>query len=237
MRDTAVADLDTLLARKSALAASGGATPEFAARLRELRTWQSARLARTYADLQRDARCAPAVEFFLTDLYGAADFVARDQEITRAWRYLRRSLPATARDALARAIELEVLTAELDQAMVAALPAGPITAATYAQAYRAVGQRANRERQIELVLGAGESLDRSVRHLWIGALLSAAHGPAHAAGFGVLQDFLERGYDAFRRMGSARELLAAIRERETQLMQALFAGEPDPFAALEHGAQ
>ncbi len=224
MRTTAVADLDTLLTRKRELASSGAAKPEFAARLRELRVWQAARLARTYRDLHRDPRCAPAVEFFLADLYGAEDFVERDQEVMRAWRYLKHSLPATALEALGRAIELEVLTAELDHAVVAVLPEGPVTETSYAQAYRAVGRREDRERQIELVLGAGESLERSVRHAWVGGLLRVAHAPAHAAGFGVLQDFLERGYDAFHRMGSAQELLQAIRQRETSLMEALFAG-------------
>jgi hypothetical protein len=228
-----VRNLDKLLARKSELAAKSAAAPDFAARLRELRSWQAERLSRTYRDLRREPRYAPGVEFFLSDLYGPTDFTGRDRDMMRAWRYLKRSLPATALEALGRAIELEVLTAELDQAMVEALPQGALDEAQYAKAYRAVQRRDARRRQIDLVIAAGEDLERSVRHAWLGALLRAAHGPAHAAGFGALQDFLERGYGAFRQMGSARKLLDAIRDRETALMEALLACRTDAFALID----
>jgi hypothetical protein len=217
-------DLDRLLARRRDLHSRDATTAGFQARLHELRGWQAARLARTYADLHENPRYAPAVDFFLSDLYGTHDFTAREREMMRAWRYLKRSLPEAPLDALARAIELDVLTAELDHAMVATLPAGALTDPLYAQAYRSVGRRAARERQIELAIRAGEDLDRAVRHAWVGVVLKASHAPAHAAGFGVLQDFIERGYRAFKAMGSAGEFLGTIRERETALMEALFSG-------------
>ena len=220
--------LDALLARKRLLGAQAGANAATAARLRELRTWQAARLAGTYADLRREPRYAPAVEFFLSDLYGPQDFTDRDRDLTRAWRYLKRALPATALDVLGRAIEIEVLTGELDQAMVAALGPGAVDAATFAAAYRAVGRRAARARQIELVAAIAADLDRIVRHAWIALALRVAHAPAHAAGFGALQDFLERGFAAFRRMRGAARFVQAIRERETRVMHAIYAGSDVP---------
>ena len=123
---------------------------------------------------------------------------------------------------LGRAIEIDVLTLELDHAMVRALAPGPVTEAAYAAAYRAVDDRTSRARQIDLIVGVGEDLDRIVRRVWLGPLLKAAHFPAHAAGFGALQDFLERGYAAFRRMHGAEPLLRAIRERETRFMNSMF---------------
>jgi hypothetical protein len=233
MNTATAQQMDELLARKSELASKSAATPEFAARLRELRSWQAARLARTYRDLHEDPRYAPGVDFFLSDLYGPKDLTGRDQDLMRAWRYLKHSLPATALQALLRAVELEVLTAELDHAMVAVLPQGALDEARYARAYRAVGRRESRQHQIDLAIAAGEDLDRTVRRALIGAALRAARGPAHAAGFGALQNFLERGYDAFRRMGGAEKFLEAIRTRETALMIALFAGKTAPFAVLE----
>jgi len=237
MSTEAVQNLEQLLARKGELASHGSETPEFAPRLRELRSWQAARLARTYGDLHQDPRYARGVDFFLSDLYGAQDFTSRDRDVMRAWRYLKRSLPATALEALGRAIELEVLSAELDHAMVAALPPGELNEAKYAKAYRAVGRRDARQRQIELVVGAGEDLERTVQRAWLGAMLRAARRPAHAAGFGVLQDFLERGYDSFKNMGSARKLLDAVRERETRIMEALLAGSGNPFALPDAGGR
>jgi hypothetical protein len=224
--------MDGLFARQHELASDARAARESAERLGELRAWQANRLARSYVDLRNDARYARAVEFFLTDLYGPQDFPQRDQELTRAWRYLKRALPAGAVEILVRAIELQVLTAELDAAMVRALAAGPVNTASYAAGYRAVGQRAARLRQIELIIGIGADLSRIVKRAWLGRLLRMAHAPAHAAGFGVLQDFLERGLAAFRAMPDADTLLQAVRERETRFLNAMLPSDEEPNAKL-----
>jgi hypothetical protein len=225
-------ELERLLARKHDLMSAGASDSAFESRLRELRQWQAARLARTYADLHENPRYAAAVEFFLSDLYGAHDFAARDQEMMRAWRYFKRSLPEAPRRALARAIELDVLTEELDRSMAAALLDQALDDESYANAYRFVGRRRARRRQIDLVVQAGADLDRAVRHTWVGPLLAAAHAPARAAGFGALQDFIERGYRAFRTMAGADEFLVTLRTRESALMEALFSGAPHPFAGV-----
>lgn len=213
--------LDGWLARKARLDSSAARESGFAARLQALRTWQAARLTGTYRDFRDDPQYAPAVEFFLSDLYGPHATVHRDRDLRRAWRYLKRALPRAAMQVLGQAIELDVLSLELDHAMVNALGDAPITDARYAAAYRSLDHRASRSRQIELIVGIGESLDRVVRRPWIGPLLLAAHAPAHAAGFGVLQDFLERGYAAFRRMQNAALFLNAIHDRETRFMNTL----------------
>jgi hypothetical protein len=69
----------------------------------------------------------------------------------------------------------------------------------------------------------GLYLDGVVRKPIVRALVHLARGPAHAAGFGGLQEFLERGLAAFERMGGAATFLNAIRDREQQAMAALFA--------------
>ena len=219
--------LDELLTRKRGLEAPSFRAADFVARLRELQSWQTARLARTYQDFHEDPRYSPAVEFFLSDLYGPQEFSHRDRDLARAWRHLKRALPAAAMKVLGQAIELDVLTLELDHAMVSALGATRVIEATYAAAYRTVDDQALRTRQIDLIINVGEDLDRIVRRAWLGPLLKAAHVPAHAAGFGALQDFLERGYHAFRRMRGAEGLLKVIRERETRFMQSML-GNKEP---------
>ena len=221
--------MDALFLAKRRLDADARATPEITGRLSQLRTWQADRLARTYADLRRDPRCTAALEFFITDLYGPQDFTRRDDDFARAWGRLKRGLPHAALEVLARALELQVLSAELDQAMVARLAAGPLTGLAYANAYRAVGRPDARQRQIDLVTGIGTDLGRLVTFPLIGLALRVAHAPAHLAGFGALQDFLERGYDAFRTMEDPGVLLESIRSRETTLMHRLFDGREDPF--------
>jgi len=203
--------------------------------LRELRLWQAARLASTYGDLLHDPECVDAVKFFLTDLYGPEEHIRRDQDLARAWSILSRTLPRAALGLLERALELKTLTMELDESMAQQLAARPVTQESYAAAYRAVGRPEARRRQIELVLAIAADLERVVRHAWVGLALRAARVPAHAAGFGALQDFLERGFAAFRRMRDAGRMLSAIGERETRLSAALFRGDPAPFAAQAAG--
>lgn len=100
---------------------------------------------------------------------------------------------------------------------------------SYANAYRAVGRADARQRQVDLVIGIGTDLGRLVTFPLIGLALRVAHAPAHLAGFGALQGFLERGYDVFRRMEDPGVLLEAIRSRETAMMRRLFDGSEDPF--------
>ena len=203
--------------------------------LRELRAWQAARLASTYGDLLHDPECVDAVKFFLTDLYGPEEHTRRDQDLARAWSVLSRTLPRATLGLLDRAIQLQTLTAELDEAMAQQLAAGPVTQESYAAAYRAVGRPEARHRQIDLVLTIATDLERVVRHAWVGLALRAARLPARAAGYGALQDFLERGFAAFRRMKDAGRMLSAIRERETRLCAALLAGDPAAFAVQAGG--
>jgi hypothetical protein len=112
--------------------------------------------------------------------------------------------------------------------VVRALPPGAVTEGTYAAAYRTADDRTSRTRQIALTAGIGEKLSRVVRRVWVGPLLQAAHLPAHAAGFGALQDFLERGYAAFRDMPEPERLVRAIAERETNFMRSMFDGIATP---------
>ena len=118
-----------LILRRRTLEAESGASPPFAGRLRSLRHWQAARLAATYQDFRKDPRFAAATEFFLTDLYGPEDFPARHRELERVWGRLRRALPRVLVGVLQNAIELDVLTLELDHAMVKVLRDRPLDAA------------------------------------------------------------------------------------------------------------
>jgi len=229
-----MAQLASLIAQNVAERAREAAAPACAARLARLRAWQRARLGRTYADHAAQPRYAAAVAFFLGELYGGSDAAPRDRDLGRAARALERLLPAKALAVLERALALEIATQRLDAALAALLaPDAPLTAAAYADAYRRSAPRAEREAQLRAILEIGAVLDRLVRHAAIGVLLKLAHGPAHAAGLGALQDFLERGFAAFRATGGAAEFLALVRERESQLLERLYAGAAEPFLGME----
>lgn len=194
------------------------------ARLAEVKAWQAARLERTYADFAAQPRYARATRFFLDDLYGPKDFSARDQEMLRIVPVMARVLPASAVETAALAIELEARTESLDQRLAAALAQGILDEAAYALAYRASCTREERMHQVDLIEAVGLRLDALVAKPFVSSTLKVMRHPAHMAGLGDLQDFLEEGYAAFRAMHGSAEFLAALRERETQVFERLLGG-------------
>ncbi len=223
-----VADrLTRRLDRAAALRAAAADNPKLDAARQRLRAWQAVRLARTHADLLASPRMGLAATFFLTDIYGSEDLSRLDADVRRVVPAMKRVLPTAGLETVAKAIELEALSEEFDVAMAEALgsKATALDAASYAAAYRRVDRRADRERQIDLIEDLGESLDRLVHHRLIGTLLWTWRKPAQLAGLGGLQDFLERGYKAFARMGDAAEFLGLVIGRERKLLEALFAGD------------
>lgn len=227
-------DLDEVIALRRRLAEDAA----LGARVLALKDWQVRRLATTHADLLASPRYRPATEFFLSDLYGAKDFTRRDEEFSRVVPAICRMLPAAALGTIAAAVRLDRLSEALDHAVARAYGAtgagGAIDDVSYAAAYRAAGCREEREQQIALTQEIGTALDRLTRSRTLRATLSLMRGPARAAGFGDLQAFLERGFEAFRRMDGAQGFLDTIVARERALMTRLFAAHPRPFD-LERG--
>jgi hypothetical protein len=217
------AQLDAAAAARDLLAGDAQA----AAKREALRVWQAARLARTHDDLLQSPRYKNTASFFLTDIYGPKDLSRHEQAVRRIMPLMTTVLPAAGLETVADAFELNALSESLDAAMLIALGGKVfnLTDADYARAYRAVDQRADRERQIELIMHLGQSLDRLTRKPFIGTTLTMMRGPAAAAGLGDLQDFLERGYTVFRKMHGADEFLERIASRERALLEATFADE------------
>lgn len=198
-----------------------------------LREWQASRLARTYADLLASPRYGRAAQFFLSDLYSPRDFSGRDEELERIYPLLVSMLPVPALRTMTLAVELDALTEALDSAMVHALDAAGqranIDENAYSAAYRTVGQRASRWRQITLIRETGEALAMLSAKPMLTSLLKLMRGPAHLAGLGELHEFLENGFAAFRHMGDASDFLDCIEQRESRLLENMFAGRANPF--------
>ena len=76
----------------------------------------------------------------------------------------------------------------------------------------------------------GRRLDALVVKPMVYTTLKLMRRPARLAGLQDLQTFLERGFEAFRRMGGAEEFLATISGRETEILNRLFSGHPSPFS-------
>jgi hypothetical protein len=230
-RHAAEAALVQQLRHAQRLHAERTANPILAGALQRLGRWQARRLALTYADLAAQARYAPAIAFFQNDLYGGEDFARRDSDVARVAPLMVKMLPERVIATIAQAMELNVMSQELDRALLERLPRadGPFSVADYARAYRRAGNVPARRTQIRLIGEIGRSLDAFVRRPLIRTALAMMRAPARMAGFGVLHDFLERGFEAFARMNGAEEFLATIDARETAILEAIVGGSQDPF--------
>ncbi len=104
-----------------------------------------------------------------------------------------------------------------------------ITEADYCEAYRRCDNCAGRKHQIELICELGRELDAVVAKPMIYAALRLARRPAQLAGLHELQDFLERGFSAYRHMKGAKEFLDTIEARESRILDRIYARDPRPF--------
>jgi hypothetical protein len=198
----------------------------------QLQKWQQTRLARTFDDLIQQDAYRPAFNFFLTELYGGLDFRERDQEMGKVMPVMKRFLPDKVLFIMSEAFELQAVSLEFDMEMAGYMERLDIPGLDmdrYCEVYRAGSDKPGRERQILLVRKLGYDLDRLVNKPLVNILVRLLRGPAHAAGFGKLQEFLELGLGSFRELKDVRYFNETIYEREWNSMEKLFAGEALPF--------
>lgn len=208
------------------------ADPALQARVQALKGYQQQRFAHTYADLLAAPRYAAATRFFLHELYGPGDYRQRDAQFARVIPTLTRLFPDEVVDTVAKLARLHALSERLDTRMAEHLASPAITAPDYALAWRACGEPDARQRQIELTMAVGDSLDRLTRKPLLRQSLRLMRGPAQVAGLGTLQTFLETGFDTFRAMRGAAEFLSTVRQREDTLARALFQADTAALGQL-----
>ncbi len=202
------------------------------AKLEIVQDWQRQRLAQTYHDLISQQRYRAAGDFFLVELYGGLHFRERDQQMERVLPAMVRMLREDMLLALAEAFDLQSLSLRLDMEMTAALQRSGwdrLNTARYAEIYRLCGHSAERKQQIELIRRLGLTLNELVHHRLVMLLIRTLRAPARAAGFGLLQSFLEQGLKAFQIMGDGTEFIDTIWRKESEVMHRLLAGEEKPF--------
>ena len=207
------------------------AVPRVGAAVSAVKAFQSRRFAGTYADLLAGGSYAPAARFFLEELYNDRDYAERDAQFARIAGAMEKLFPRDVAETAAALAELHALTESLDHAMAIEIEsAAGDEVARYVAAWRRVGRRADRERQLERVLAIGQEMGRITRLPGLRLMLKMMRGPATAAGMGSLQRFLEAGFDTFAGIARTRNgvavFLAVIEEREHALLRLLFDAEP-----------
>ena len=210
-----------------------------------LSAWQSRRLSRTHADMLRDARFSLGCRFFLDDIYAPKDFSQRDYDGHRIYNFMNRFLPEATLAPLAMALEVNSLTQQLDLALAEAmrdhLGVGErVDRAQYEQAYRLCDNYDTRARQIRLIVAVGGQLERVRRVPFVQTTLRLARGPAHRLGWVEMQDFLQRGYVAWKSIREPETFLSNIQQREMAILDRIYgvaggAPESNPFLVSDGG--
>jgi len=199
------------------------ADPDLLARVHAVKSFQQARFIADYAGFLEIPRYRAAAQFFLQELYGPADFANRDAQFSRIVPTLSKLLPEEVLQSVAGMAQLHALTEALDQAMAQASPYPVNDDTSYGHAWRTVGKRADREKQLALLLNVGAAIERHTRSAVVRTTLRMMRGPARAAGFERLQMFLETGVAAFAAMGGARQFLETIARNERRVIDYYFA--------------
>jgi hypothetical protein len=216
------ADIIADLERVRALRQARSADASLDARTASIKAYQHQRFAHDYGTLLVDPRYKPAARFFLDELYGPADFAKRDAEFARVVPTMSRLLPREVMQTVSQLSALHALTEGLDHEMAKALSGEVVDAESYRRAWSLVGRRAERERQLALLLAIGRSLDGYARQPLLASTLRLMRGPANAAGLGHLQSFLEAGLRAFTQIGESQVFFATIADNEQRVIDTHF---------------
>ena len=191
--------------------------------------WQLDYMLPFFSDLLEPEGYAAAVDFIVSDLAGVG-VSERDRDIERAAPVIVRSLPTHPLETAAAAVELNARVLEINLGICRQLRVnGKLPAILgedeYFAACRTVSSYDECMDLVRLAIELGESLRKLVRVPLIGGLLRTMRKPAHAAGFGALQEFLETGYLTFRRISDIHRFLELLHLRMDQVFKRIYRAE------------
>lgn len=193
----------------------------------QLQHWQCQRLIASHRQMHDHPKFNPAMRFFVEELYGPKDFSQRDNDIARVIPKMAKLLPEQALTSVASALHLNTLSYELDFDLVRQLNNQTLSRQSYAEAYRACNNQAQRQQQLDFIQQLGSDLSEVVNIRGISMLLSMSAKPAKIAGLEALHAFLKQGYNAFNKLGKVEDFIEPVLSLETQIMHSLFEGNAD----------
>jgi len=175
--------------------------PELLQKYEYFLDWQVAYSLPFYSEFEEKPETAAAVQFVISDLIGTG-VSQRDADLARIIPVMIRLLPGKALQALASAMELNARALAINLEICRRLfddadETAGISERDYCEAFRQSTSLDECRELIDLTIDLGHALKRLVRSSVLGMTLRAMHYPAHAAGFGAMQGFLETGYSTF----------------------------------------
>ncbi len=193
--------------------------------------WQLEYLLPFFSDLYARDGYSDAIDFTISDLAGIG-ISSRDRDLERAAPAITTILPLRALETIAKAAEMNARVLEINTAICRCLLVGndlpaQITELEYCIACRKASSLDDCVELIHLITGLGRTLKSLVTVPMIGMTLRTMRAPAHAAGFGALQEFLEKGYRTFRQIPDIDHFLSEIETRMIGVFVRIFTAPLD----------
>jgi hypothetical protein len=195
--------------------------------------WQMTYLLTFFTDLHERPGYGEAIDFTISDLAGVG-ISDRDRDLERAAPAITRMLPRKALETVAAAAKLNSRVLEVNLGIFRRLRVdGELPARIGVRAYCVACREASTLGEcvglVHLATGLGRTLKTLVKVPLLGAMLHAMRAPAHAAGFGALQEFLESGYTNFREIPDIDHFLSEIETRMTEVFETIYTRPLDEF--------
>jgi len=188
--------------------------------------WQMAYLLTFFDDLYDRPGYAEAIDFTMSDLAGVR-VSGRDDDLERASPAITRMLPTRALETIAAAAKLNACVLKVNLGIFRRLQVGgELPAVISERAYFLACRKASTVDEcvglVHLAVSLGATLKTLIKVPLLGAMLRTMRGPAHAAGFGALQEFLESGYTNFKAIPDIDHFLGEIDTRMTEVFEMIY---------------
>lgn len=207
------------------------ATPGQLQDYRRFTQWQYDYMMQFATEALRAEEHREALEFIVEEMAGA-HVVERDDQLGQVAPVMARVLPHRLLDALTAVMTNNTRVLELSLSVMNELKSGvSLRKRIHESDYRAALQQFSSYDEfaglLQTTMDMGDVAKSAVRSRWVGTALRMMNRPAHAAGFGELQQILERGYRTFRDIPDADEFLAEFRLAMMTAFEHLFHIVPD----------
>lgn len=232
-RDTAAAKFRKFMRRSNELHDTYIDEPGVAEQYDGFTEWQMEYLLTFFTDLYERPGYEEAIDFTMIDLAGVS-ISGRDRELERASPVVTTMLPLKALETIASAAELNARVLKVNLGIFRCLQKDgelpdEISERDYHLACREASSLDECLGLVRLAVYLGGTLKTLVKVPLLGTMLRGMRAPAHATGFGELQDFLEDGYARFKHIPDIDHFLGEIDERMTEVFELI---HTKPLTAL-----
>jgi len=212
--------------RSNELQAGYLADPDMLAAYDRFANWQLEYLLPSFGDLHGKSGYTEALEFTMHDLAGVG-IIKRDDDLERASPAITTMLPRRALETIAAAAKMNARVLEVNLSICRCLMIDGqlpehITEQDYWIACRNASSLEECVELVHLIIELGRTLSALIEMPVLGVTLRAMRAPAHAAGFGALQEFLETGYHTFKNIPDIQYFLETIETRMIEIFEKIF---------------